>query len=115
MKWNTPLNMGSTYARDRYVILIPELQIFMIPIPILIPPGLIPILITIPGFTKIHDSDSSSKWFQFWLQFQCFPNNLIPILILIPASCDSDSNPIPPSQALIPILIPIPESFTTLS
>ena len=59
--------------------------------------GLIPILISvlspIPGFTKIHDSDSnsdsSSKWFRFqqtrlWFRFW-FQN-----------------------------LIPIPESFTTL-
>ena len=45
---------------DSHTILISELQIFMISIPTLIPLGLIPILIPIPGFTKIHDSDSNS-------------------------------------------------------
>ena len=68
----------------------------LMPIPIPIPQGLIPILIPNPGFPKIHDSnsssDSSSKWFRFWFRFQCFPKTLIPILIPIPASFDSDSN-----------------------
>ena len=45
---------------DSHTNLIPELQFFMILIPILIPLGLIPILIPIPGFTKINDSDSNS-------------------------------------------------------
>ena len=45
----------------------------VIPIPISIPQGLIPILIPIPRFSKIHDSDSSSKRFRFWFRFQCFP------------------------------------------
>ena len=81
---------------DSHANLIPELQFFMILIPIPIPLGLIPILIPIPGFTKINDSDSnfdsSSKWFRFW--FQCFPKYLIPILIPIPVSFDyaSDSS-----------------------
>ena len=53
-------------------------------------------MIPIPGLTKINDSDtnpdSSSKWFQFWFRFQCVPKRLIPILMPIPASFDSDSN-----------------------
>ena len=66
-----------------------RITIFMIPIPTLIPLGLIPI----QGFTKIHDSDSNSESSRKWLRFSCFhKNNLIPILIPIPASCDSDSN-----------------------
>ena len=38
-------------------------------------------------------------WFRFWFRFQSFPKNLIPIPI-----------PIPPNQALIPILIPESDS-----
>ena len=78
------------------ICLIPELLILMIAIPTPIPLKLIPILIPIPGFTKIHDShsnfNSSSKWFRFRLQG--FPKYLIPILIPIPipAPRDSDSN-----------------------
>ena len=96
VKWNTRLNICMRMTCDSHTNLIPELQIFVIPIPPPIPLGLIPILIPIPGFTKIHDSDSSSdsssKWFRFWFRFQCFPKTLIPILIPIPASFDSDSN-----------------------
>ena len=90
VKWNTRLHICMRMTCDSHTNLIPELQIFVLPIPL----GLIPILI--PGFTKIHDSDSSSdsssKWFRFWFRFQCFPKTLIPILIPIPASFDSDSN-----------------------
>ena len=92
------MNYMYIYTRlicDSHNNLIPELQMFMIPIPTLVPLGLIPILIPISGFTKIYDSDSNSnssrKWFQFWFRIECFPNNLIPIKIPIPASCDSDS------------------------
>ena len=70
--------------------LIPELQIFMIVIPTPIPLGRIPILIPIPDFTKIHDSDTDSKssvsqttWFRFWFRFQ---HHVIQIQILIPAN-----------------------------
>ena len=75
---------------DSHTNLIPELQFFMILIPIPIPLGLIPILIPIPGFIKINDLDSSTKW--FWFRFQCFPKDLIPILIPIPVSFDFDSD-----------------------
>ena len=71
----------------------------MIPGPVITIPNpisqvLIPILIPIPGFSKIHDSNSysSSKWFRFWFRFQ---HRVIPIPILIPVFCkrnDSDSN-----------------------
>ena len=58
-----------------------------------IPQGLIPI----PGFSKIHDSDSnsnfSSKWFRFWFQFQCCPKSLISILIIALCNSYSNSNP----------------------
>ena len=35
----------------------------VIPIPIPIPQGLFPVLIPIPGFSKIHDSDSNKPGF----------------------------------------------------
>ena len=69
-----------------------RITIFMIPIPILTPQGLIPILIPIIRFTKICDSNSDSD-------SSVSQKNLIPI-------------PIQTNQALIPILIL--ESFTTL-
>ena len=103
------MNYMYIYTRlicDSHNNLISELQIFMIPIPTLIPLGLIPILIPIPGFTKIHDSDSNSsgKWFRFWFQFQCFPKNQALIPILIPES-DSDSGIIYNSEHMVPILL----------
>ena len=45
---------------DSHANLIPELPNFYDSDPTPIPLGLIPILIPIPGFTKIHDSDSNS-------------------------------------------------------
>ena len=76
--WNTPLNMlCMRMTCDSHTNLIPQLQFFMIPIPTPILLGLIPILILIPGITKIDDSnsnsDSSRKWVLFWFRFQCFP------------------------------------------
>ena len=63
-------------------------------IPIPVPLG----RISIPGFPKIHDSnsnsnsDSSSKWFRFWFQLQ---NHLILFPIPIPLFCElNDSNSI---------------------
>ena len=67
-----PLNICMRITCDSHTNLISELQFFMIPIPTLIPLGLIPILIPIPRFTKICDSNSDSDssvsqktWFQF--------------------------------------------------
>ena len=97
-----------------------RIAICIVLIPIPIPLGLIPILIPIWRFNKINDSDSnsgsSSKWFQFWFRFQCFPKDLIPILIPASFDFDSDSNKpmcnITPwtNQALILILIPESDS-----
>ena len=56
-----PLNICMKMTCDSHTNAIQELQIFMIPIPTLIPLGLIPILIPIPGFTKIYDSNSNSS------------------------------------------------------
>ena len=36
----------------------------------------------IPGFSKIHDSDSNSDSSIMWFRFQCFENSMIPIPIL---------------------------------
>ena len=92
-----------------------RITIFMILIPTLIPLGLIPI----QGFTKILDSDSNSESSRKWLRFSCFhKNNLIPILIPIPALCDSNFDSTKPgflSNSDSGILIPIPESFKTLT
>ena len=92
MKFNTSFNRCTRMTRDSHNNLTLELQIYMIPIQAPIPIGLILILIPIPGYTKRHDFDSNSnssrKWFRFWLRFQCFSKYLIPI----PASCHSDSN-----------------------
>ena len=94
-------------------------QIIMIPIPAPIPLGLISFLIPISGFTKIYDSNSNSDSSSKWFRFQCFPKNLIPILISIPASCDSNSNSRFQYTRLwfrfwFRNLILIPKSFTTM-
>ena len=86
MKYPTQhANMWFSYQSDSRIL-----------IPILIPLGLIPILIPIPGFIKINDSGSNSdsriRWFRFWFRFQCFSKDLIPIMIPIPASFDSASD-----------------------
>ena len=101
VKWNIPLNI----CMRRHVILnfhtnlISELQFFTIPIPTLIPLGLIPI-----GF-----------------RFQDLPKSMIPIPVDSDSDFDSDSSvsqkklipipfPIPTNQALIQILIPESDS-----
>ena len=74
VKWNTPLNMGSTYARDWYVILIPIwFQNYKF-------------LWFLFQFWFHHG------WFRFWLQFQGLPKSMIPIPIPVGNDSNSDSN-----------------------